>query len=328
MGQRHLTHILISLLGFFMGSSVFAADLTDVFHNSLNIPSLSNSELSVLKGYDIYLVPGILSETFLDDDDRSSVTFSRLTGEYFETQQNLLEKKYGLRSQRLSSSSQSVAEIRTSIQRALAESNTAKRKAVFIAHSLGGLALLEEVVSFPAHQKNVAGIIFLQTPFKGSPVADVYFEGPLHLDKLLKPVIPYFNTSPQIIRYLGTVSRNNFMTENAGSVQSLLQKVPIITVGGVVNDDPSLFSPAVSIIANGCFKKVLGQCVVQTSFKGPFDLSDGMVPFQSSKLQGADFIKLEGVDHGETVVNIPFETYDKAAVTKSLLRILISKIAN
>ncbi|UXR65658.1 hypothetical protein EZJ49_05270 [Bdellovibrio bacteriovorus] len=326
MVQRYITYILI-LSGLFMGSSAWALDLTGAFHKALNKhQTLTPNELAALGDYDFYLVPGILSEAFVDGDERSAVTFSRLTGEYFETQQNLLKNQYGLRSQRLSSSSKSVAEIRANIRKALTESRAAERKVIFMTHSLGGLALLEELVSFPGHQATVAGIVFLQSPFKGSPIADVYFEGPLHLNKWLRPIIPYFNTSTETIKYLGTSSRKQFMAESHLIIQSLVQHIPIITVGGVVNGHSSLFTPAVSIMATGCFQKVFGQCVIRTSFAGPYDSSDGMVPFESSKIEGTDFIKLEGVDHGETVVNIPFEQYDKSQVTTALIRTLLSKM--
>lgn len=236
MLQCSMIRILLFVLGLVLGSGAFAADLTSSFYKTLNNQQLlSPQEQAVLSNYNIYLVPGILSETFVDGDDRSSITFSRLTGEYFE--------------------------------------------------------------------------------------------GPLHLDKWLKPIIPYFNTSPETIRYLGTASRKKFMTENHKIIQELTQRISIITVGGVVNGHSSLFTPAVSIIATGCFKVVLGQCVIRTSFKGPYDSSDGMVPFESSKIEGADFIKIEGVDHGETVVNIPFQQHDKDQLTTALLKTLLPKLA-
>lgn len=304
-----------------------AADLTQDFYERLRkATSLTHSELSALKNFDFYLVPGILSETFLEGDDRSSLSFARLTGEYFQTQQNLLKDHYGLRSERLSSSSKSVAEIRMNIKQALQSSLAAGRKSVFVTHSLGGLALLEELVSSPDSQELVAGILFLQSPFQGSPIADVYFEKPLYLYKWLSPVIPYFNTTPETIRYLGTVSRKKFMSQNRDELQLLLQKVPVITVGGVANGHSSLFTLAVNINATGCLEKVLGVCAVRTSFKGPYDVSDGMVPFKSSQLEGADFVRLEGVDHGETVVSIPYGTLDKEKTISVLLKLLNEKI--
>lgn len=327
MVQRYIIHILFAAVGLTLSLGAFAADLTSTFYTVLKSqPSLSAQEQEGLRAYDIYLVPGILSESFLDGDERSSITFSRLTGEYFEAQQKLLQNHYGLKVQRLSSSSQSVAEIRANIRHALTVSRSEQRRALFVTHSLGGLALLEELVSFPGHQSVIAGIIFLQSPFQGSPVADVYFEGPLHLHKWLRPIIPYFNTSPDTIHYLSTAVRRQFMTENRMIIQELTQRVPIITVGGVVNGHSSLFTPAVNIIATGCFKVVLGQCVIRTSFKGPYDSSDGMVPFESSKIGSADFIRLEGVDHGETVVNIPFEQHSKDQLTTALLKTLFSKL--
>ncbi|WP_235046132.1 hypothetical protein [Bdellovibrio bacteriovorus] len=269
-------------------------------------------------------MPGILSEAFLKEDDRSSVSFARLTGDYLGEQQALLKNVYKFNSVRLSSSSKSVSEIKVNIRAALNQSAAANRKAVFLTHSLGGLALLEELVDSPIHRDTVAGIMFLQSPFKGSPIADAYFDNPIYLDKLLGTVIPFFNTSPDTIRYLGIASRSKFMKENSEAITAITS-IPMITVGGVVNGHKSLFTPAVNIMAMGCLEKVFGQCVVRL-YSGPYDLSDGMVPFESSKLPNVDFVRLDGVDHGETVVNIPYQHYDKAQTTTALLRLLLPSL--
>lgn len=315
-------HAFILILGLVVSPWAQAADLTSAFQKTYtNGSNLSPSEQSRLRKFDFYLVPGILSETFLKEDDRSSVSFARLTGDYLGTQQELLQNVYKFNSVRLSSSSKSVSEIKSNIRRALLKSAQAGRKAVFLTHSLGGLALLEELVDTPDSRMQVAGVLFMQSPFWGSPIADAYFDNPIYVDKLLRGLIPYFNTSPETIRYLGTESRSRFMTDNGAAVLDITH-LPMITVGGAVNGYKSLFTPAVNVMADGCLERVLGACVLKL-FDGPYDVSDGMVPFESSKLPGVDFVRLEGVDHGETVVNIPYQQYDKARLTTTLLRLLL-----
>ncbi|MFV8258869.1 hypothetical protein ACNQKP_13760 [Bdellovibrio bacteriovorus] len=325
MVLSRLKAIFILALGLVVSLSGRAADLTSVFQKTYADNSLlSFAEQAQLRQFDFYLVPGILSEAFLKEDDRSSVSFARLTGDYLGTQQELLQNVYKFNSVRLSSSSKSVSEIKDSIRAALNQSASVGRKAVFLTHSLGGLALLEELVDSPNYRDSVAGIVFLQSPFKGSPIADAYFDNPIYLDKFLGGLIPFFNTSPETIRYLGTASRSQFMKENSQTITTITN-IPMITVGGVVNGQNSLFTPAVNIMAMGCLEKVFGQCVVRL-YSGPYDLSDGMVPFESSKLPGVDFVRLDGADHGETVVNIPYEQYDKARTTTALLRLLLPSL--
>ncbi len=61
-------------------------------------------------------------------------------------------------------------------------------------------------------------------------------------------------------------------------------------------------------------------------YEGPFDQSDGMVPLESSKLPGVDFVTLSHVDHGETIVNVPFNSLSKSRMTRSLLKMLLKKM--
>jgi hypothetical protein len=51
-----------------------------------------------------------------------------------------------------------------------------------------------------------------------------------------------------------------------------------------------------------------------------------MVPLESSKLEGADFIKIHEVDHGETVVDIPFMSIEQNLMYESLLKALTQKL--
>jgi len=307
--------------------SAFAADLTSVFTSEYNQrAALSFDDQASLKNFDIYLVPGILSETFLSEDGRSKITFAGITGDYLGEQEKILSQKYGFAVKRLSSSSRSVDEIRQNIRNALDTSRRANRKALFMTHSLGGLALIEELVLRPQMQDVVGGIIFLQSPFYGTPVADFYFSNPYHFNKFLKPVLPFLNTTDETIRYLGTQSRGSFMASEQNEVTKLIAKIPLFTVGGVANGFRSLFTPAVNLMAYGCMTVAFEKCFSQNLIAGPYNLSDGMVPLESSKLPGADFVVLAGADHGETVVKIPFVTYDRGHMTEVLFKILAAKI--
>lgn len=329
MSFRYLTLFLISLFtSLAAGLSASAADLTSSFQVQYKqSQSLLAGEQALLKGFDIYLVPGILSEAFLLDDGRSKLTFAGLTGDYFEAQRKVLSEKYGFSVKRLSSSSRSADEIRLNIRNALAASRLTGRKAVFMTHSLGGLALLEELVAFAHELDSVAGIIFLQSPFYGTPIADLYFNNPYNFDKYLKPVLPFLNTSEDILRYLGTQRRRDFMKAQGKAVSRLAEKVPLLTVAGTANEASSLFLPAITVMGRGCLLTAFDKCLGASWFAGPYDFSDGMVPLESSKLLGVDYVVLEGTDHGETVVNIPFGTYDKGRMTEVLFSLLAKKIA-
>jgi hypothetical protein len=284
---------------------VFSADLTDLFQKTYkNKSDLNKTESTFFSQFDFYLVPGILSESFIDDDNRSYLDLSFLTGNYFEGEFKTLTKKYHFSSERLSPSSLSVDETKNNIEKILNKSILNNRKSIFICHSLGGVSLLEELLEKPDYQKSVGGIFFMQSPFSGTPIADIILKNNGET-KFLGPILAYLNLSPQTIEFLSTKHRTIFMNERAEEIKNLTKHIPVITLGGVANGHFSLFKPSLLLI------------------KGE---SDGMVPFESSKLFDNDFVKLDGADHGELVVRIPFDNFNKEQLTETMLKMLFQKM--
>lgn len=301
-----------------------ADDLTGLFKKSYSKDSiLSAEELDTFRNYDFYLVPGILSETFILNDQRSKLDFSILTNDYFSSHLKFL-KNNGLKVERLNSSSYSVAEIRENIRKALRPDSN---KAFFITHSLGGLALLEELVSNEGIEARVGGIIFIQSPFSGSPVAETFLKYPYLMDKWVKPILPFLNTSEETIKYLRTDLREKFMKEHNNRIEQVLRTIPVITVSGIANGHRSLFQPSIDLIEHGCIKGLINRCLTRKLYSGPYDQSDGMVPLKNSKLIDSDFVILDGADHGETVVSIPFGNYKKESVLTALMKLILPKLS-
>lgn len=318
-------NFLLSAFFLLAWSNLHARDLTFEFNVILEESKpLSRVEKTILSAFDYYLVPGILSESFTWEDRRSYVNFAFVTKNYFAPQKKALNAN-GFLVEILPASSLSLDETKRNIQSALSKSFARRRKAVFITHSLGGIALLEEVISGEDQQTSVAGIIFLQTPFSGAPVADVYLANPYDVERFIGPVLPFFNTNAETIRLLSAKTRKEFLSERSVEIARLLKSVPVITAGGAVNGFKSLFSPSAALIQKGCIS-FFSKCVTGKLYAGPYDESDGMVPFQSSKLKNADFVRLEKADHGELVVNIPYNDFNRKKVTEALLKLLLEKM--
>ncbi len=316
--------ILPGLLFLCLSLSLRAEDLSSRFTEIYkNDRPLNSEQIRDLQDIDFYLVPGILSEAFIKNDRRTILDFSIITKEYFSSQQKLLKER-GLKVKRLSASSFSIEETKANIRFALDESSKRGRKTFFITHSLGGLALLEELIEND-HTEEVRGIIFIQSPFRGAPVADVYLSYPLNIDKWLNPILPFFNTSIETLQKLSVKNRVEYMKTEEEHIKVLLERIPIMTVAGLTNDYRTLFKPSVDLIEFGCVKTFFSRCLTDKLYEGPYDRSDGMVPVESSKLLDADFIVLKGADHGETVVNVPFRTFNKKRLTEALLKVFLSR---
>lgn len=287
-------------------TSALAADLSRTFEAFYSAgKDLSEEERKIFAKLDFYLVPGILSETFIDDDQRSDIDFSFLTGNYFEGQYKTLHKKYSFATERLSPSSLSVDETKANIRASLEKSRSRGRKAFFICHSLGGVSLLEELIEKKSAQNDVAGIIFLQSPFSGTPVADTFINNTDSDGKTLGFFLAWLNLSHQTVEFLSTPHRLRYMDEKKQAIEQLVSRIPVITLGGIANGHLTLFAPSLPLIKED---------------------SDGMVPFKSSRLLEADFIKLDKADHGELVVRIPFGNFSKERFTEALLKLISNRI--
>jgi predicted alpha/beta hydrolase family esterase len=293
---------------------IFARELTEDFKRYYQEDGFSPEEMSLLKSQEIILIPGIMSETFIASDVRSRIDLSFFTKDYFGNHLRYL-KKNGITVRRLKASSASVLETRNEIEEVL---KTSTKPLIFFTHSLGGMALLDHLLEKSEHWLRISGIIFMQSPFRGAPVASV-----VRMHPRLERIFPIVHTSPEVVKYLSMEERKDFVTRNQNTIAELTGKIRIITVGGIANGYRSIFAPSVSLIRTGCLETAWGRCLGPRLFGGPYDLSDGMVPFEGSKLPDTDFVRLMGVDHGETVVNAPHKSLNHKRLTSALLKLLL-----
>ena len=305
---------------------LFARELTQEYSNFyLQETILNKTDLEQLKDLEIILIPGIASETFDSTDDRSVLDLSFYFENYLAAQERHFEK-LGLHVTRMRSSSYSITEALFEIHEKMVELKKSGRKAIFMTHSMGGLILLEYLIKMhPEATSNVHGIVFMQSPFHGSPIASVYFQNPYLARSVLGPIMRFVHTSEDSINSLTIESRKKWMNKYSQSINGLIKKIPIITVSGLSLNYPSLMLPSINIIAYGCITVWKDKCLSSKLFAGPYDNSDGMVPFESSRLENADHVKLPGVDHGETVLAMPFRNIDRVKMSSALLKLILLK---
>lgn len=319
---------LILLFIVFLSSNLFAGtDLSSEFKQIYNQQKdLTQSEQNRLKEYDIYFIPGILAESLIASDTDSSIDISLITKDYFGTQLDFLNNKYNIPAKRIKTSSYDVSITRQNIREAVLAAKSKGRKVILISHSLGGLALIEELVFNPEIQNNIGGIAFLQSPFYGTPVGNILLESPYIIAKYLKSLLPLVNISEETMHFVGNEYRQNFMKQNVGAIRNFIKKVPSYTFAGIAEGNESAFKPLIDIMESGCIKGFREKCVTDKFYHGPYDKSDGLIPLQSSHLDVADFVILEKADHGEIILRMPFEDYSKEHLTTTWLRMLLQKM--
>lgn len=307
---------------------VYSKDITSEYHKYEKASvRITTKDLEQLKKIEIILVPGILSEAFSWEDDRGIFDFSFLTSEYFSSQIKLLKNKYHLNAYKIKTSSKTVRETTLTIREKIDSARNKGKKVILITHSLGGLALMDYLLeSNEDDRSNIEAMMFLQVPFYGSPMATVFLDNPYHADKWLRPILPFFHTSMETIHYLSLETRMIFMREHEDQFKNITQNIPTLTMSGKTNGHKTLFLPAVDVMKEGCIKNLKNKCLTPILFHGPYDDSDGMVNVKSSKLDYIDSVVIEGQDHGEPIIRLPLQNFDRDIMTESLLKIILDKI--
>jgi hypothetical protein len=158
------------------------------------------------------------------------------------------------------------------------------RPAVVIAHSKGGLDTLAALMN-PVARERCAAFIAIQSPFYGSPIADVLAAAsPLRATvtgslRLLRA------GSGLGLRDLTTAARQAWMRENALQLAMLVEHIPLVCCATAVSE--ATIGPDRRYLALARWMERQGY--------GP---NDGMVPVSSALLPGAHHVILGGGHRG------------------------------
>lgn len=296
---------LLLVLTFNVGATDISSSYKKIYSEQEN--PLTPVDLELLKQFEIIFINGVASEFFLQE---FIPNFSWATTEYFSASLNELER-LGLNPKRVAPSSFNLEEARADIASIFKSKMPQRKPRLILTHSLGGLLLLEHLVANPEHQKFTAGIIFIQGPFLGSPIAELVRSVPL-----------------QMANYLSVSTRKKYMEEHKQEISDLFLRLPAITVASIANGFQSIFAPTINLMKYGCVARLGGKCITPRLYRGPYTDSDGMVPVKSSRVANTDHINLRAVDHGETVMNLPFQSVRKSQMTTALLKLLIERVRN
>jgi len=322
--------VVMSRLATFLMSVLFAqgawsADISKSFQQHYhNKTRLSSSQIEKLKDHDVYFIPGLFSELFIQDNHDAKIDLSIITKEYFEEHIKHF-RILGINVQRIGFNSASIPQTKKFISDAMKKSVKNGRKAYFMTHSLGGLCLLDFLLENSWAREHIMGIVFLNAPFLGTSIASIYMDNPYMVRHWTRPILPFLNISLDTIKYLTQDHRRAAMKANGEKIKEMLKGIPAFTVTGNMQGQKSVFSPAENLMQHGCVLNAWGLCLSPKIFKGPFANSDGLVPVDSTKLEYLDNVELDGVDHGELVVRIPHQDYEHHQITETFFKLLLER---
>ena len=257
--------------------------------------------LDELRGYKVVVVPSYLSGLLIDADEAQLTEYIRSQVEALKTDGIDIEIAPV-------DTEQSVAANGRKLATYLA-GNT--RPVCIISHSKGGLDTLEFLLrAAPEYRRQIACWVVLQSPFAGSPVADLVV-GEEWTRGITDPLLRALGGSAQSLDDLTVKIRINYMDKYVQHIDNIGRTIPIIVVATYVDGTrtPSLhFAPT------------------QRWMKKQGLENDGLVPLESALLPSARYIVIPGLDHTDTVAKkaILGNPVDRVLLWKSLLYMALS----
>lgn len=238
-----------------------------------------------LKPYKIILIPGVLSESFFKES-KQKIKINFITGNIFEDHEDFLNQ-YKMDYQKLLLESEnSPFQNSFNIEKAILAS---KKKVILFSHSKGGLDTWEAIKRNPTLLSKIQGWATVQTPFKGSAVAE-FFDKYKPTQNLSKWLFQFLGGSLGGLQSLSINIRKPYIkkAENQSLAKLINKKIKFINFASIRPNEKGWDSPLEFFRDYAYFKK--GD-------------NDGVVHLDSALLPGVDFIIERNVDHLLTVVN-------------------------
>ena len=257
-----------------------------------------------LRRHKVIFAPGFMSRMYTEPLNIMGMEFRM--GSYFDDQLNWL-KTLEITNRRLELTPGGFFE--KNAERLAELIRDSEYPVILIAHSRGGLDALEALRKLPPLLGKTAGVITIQSPFYGTPVAD-YFEERDFLKTLSAPLLKSAGETPSSVYWLTTGFRNGYMERHAREIAEIVKAVPFICVGSSCGPDGMCSDASLNLASALLRSKGVPQ-------------HDGLVPIASTRLPGAHFVEAGEIDHRMPVTSSPGETFDRIRFVRALLAVLI-----
>jgi len=255
-----------------------------------------------LRQYHFIFIPGFMSNAIIDVSN-SKIDFMSLIAQYFDKQMAWLEDNE-IENERLMIESED--EKRKNAKLLIQALNNSPKKVIIVAHSKGGLDTLSAYMrQMTLFKDKVAGVITIQSPFNGSPIADMMLEQ-LALDLLVSQLLRSLGGTRKSMESLTQQYRGLYNGAHNPYFADLLTQIPFLNYASYQPNHSWQIDTIMEVSRNIMLKKNLP--------------SDGMVPWSSAIMPTAPFVVESDVDHLATVMPIPFQhKIDRVRFLKTLI---------
>jgi hypothetical protein len=283
---------------------VQGVDQTAIYNDYWNDADLelSSDQLKYLQEIRILIVSGFLSNV----SARFRKAFERWNpiGSARIDEQILWMQKMGMDVERVPLESEASPQVNADHIRAAVLKSP--KPVFFLSHSKGGIDILKAFQLYPELMDQTAGWVSVQTPFLGTPAADIWTRTPTH-QTWAQRVLEFLGGSVDALLSLRVSERARDFSENEEEIISIMKNARLLSFGSwKLNEKGRLDTP------------------FEVGFRNPMEkaglLNDGIVPWTSTVLPGIDYIAVEGVDHITTIGAIQWRPFDRVQFLKALLK--------
>lgn len=269
-------------------------------------PGFSSAQLKKLSAYRILFVPGFLSNAlqYSPAADKSALG---LIPTFFAEQIRWL-KAQGLDAAVVPIESEAGITYNAGIiARAVKKS---KKPVILICHSKGGLDTLEGLLRYPSMRTKVRGLIFIQSPFYGSPIADEVLKASV-LAVPAGAALKAMGGSVKSLKNLAVKSRVAYQDKNAAAILKLTAAIPAISFGSYKNREKFKLDTVFKL-----FRDFMADAGMK---------NDGLVPVTSAMLPGSNKIAVQGPDHFATVIPVAYPPFNRLRFIQTMLTMLLAR---
>ena len=266
----------------------------------------------------LLFVPGFLADLLMATDKaglKQELRRHTILGTYFDEQMEWLDSGGVVHHKRVGVESQSAPVLNFRI---IGEAvRAAPHPVILVTHSKGGIDALEWLLDEarkPSRESlvgKVRGVIAIQSPFFGSPVAGVIVANRI-LRKLTSYSLTQLGGGPAAQLRQSRRWRCRFYNRYRSDIAAVLKQVPVLCYASSLSRGPE----------KNAFPLIETARDIMERMRIP---NDGLVPVHSAVLPGAAFVTTEGVDHAAPVMptRLPF---DRRAHLYALVEVMHSII--
>lgn len=257
---------------------------------------LSSENIEKVRNLNILFIPGFLANQLLK------------IGPYFDDQMAWLTKQH-IENSRVPINSEEDPVINgQTIVIALRES---KKPVLLIGHSKGGIDILQALVSNEDLWPKVKGLVLIQSPLYGSPIADSVC-GSNFKRTLVFAVLKSMGGDETSLKSLQSGERQKWMNEHKEILEKLWTSIPILSIA-TWKDAKGLKDSWLSLLRN--------EMVKNNGVK-----NDGLVPWMSAVYPGTDYVAIGGLDHAVTIKSTIWLDMDRVRLLETILTMMLDRM--